>query len=121
MSVRGVRGATTVDQDQPELIVAATKELLEAVVKDNGILIEDIASCWLTTTPDLTSQFPAVAARELGWSDVPLLCAHEMAVTGALPKCIRVMLHWNTVRSQKEIQHVYLKGAAALRPDLFPG
>lgn len=118
MSVRGVRGAITVDSDEPELITAGTKELLEAVMSENGIMVEDIASCWLTTTPDLVSAFPAVAAREMGWADVPLLCAHEMAVTGALPKCIRVMLHWNTARSQKEIQHVYLKGAVALRPDL---
>lgn len=118
MSVRGVRGAITVEADQADLIVSGTRTLLEKLVQENGIQVADIASCWLTTTADLVSEYPAVAAREMGWQEVPLLCAHEMAVTRGLPRCIRVMIHWNTNKTQKEIQHVYLGEAVKLRPDL---
>lgn len=112
---RGVRGATFVPEDTPEAILSATRELLAAIVSANGIATEDIASAFFTTTPDLRSAFPARAARELGWSDVPLLGATEMDKVGAPPRCIRVLLHWNTPRRQDEIVHVYLRGSDAMR------
>jgi chorismate mutase len=112
---RGVRGATFVPEDSPEAVLSATRELLAAIVSANGIATEDIASAFFTTTPDLRSVFPARAARELGWSDVPLLGATEMDKVGGPPRCIRVLLHWNTTRRQDEIVHVYLRGADAMR------
>ncbi len=119
MPVRGIRGATTVDADTPEEIRAATRELLEAVLKANDIdNFEDLASVFLTTSPDLTSAFPAEAARELGMGIVPLLCASEIAVPGSMPRCIRVLLHINTDRSPREISHIYLREARKLRPDM---
>lgn len=119
MEVRGIRGATTVDLDSPEEIRSATRELLEALISENAIeSFEGLASVFLTTTPDLTSAFPAEAARELGMHLVPLLCASEIAVPGALPRCIRVLLHVNTDRPQREIRHVYLREARKLRPDV---
>lgn len=118
MSIRGIRGATTIDHDDADLIVEATTELLVQMLEVNQIEVEDIASCWLTTTPDVTAQFPAVAARQMGWKDVALMCAHEMVVPGSLPLCIRAMIHWNTDKSQTEIEHVYLRDATQLRPDL---
>lgn len=118
MSVcRGVRGATTVDSTDRESVLRATRELIALIVRVNGIESEDIASVWFTTTTDITSVFPAMAARQLGWLDVPLMCGHEMTVDGALAKCVRILLHWNTETPQKEIQHVYLRDARALRPD----
>ncbi|MBX3449527.1 MAG: chorismate mutase [Planctomycetaceae bacterium] len=119
MPVRGIRGATSVEKDQPEEILAATRELLEQILKLNGIeQFDDIGSAVFTTTPDLTSTFPAEAARALGMRQVPLLCASEIAVPGSLPRCIRILLHWNTDRRQCEIQHVYLREAKRLRPDV---
>ncbi|PFG74083.1 chorismate mutase [Tepidiforma thermophila] len=118
MPVRGVRGATTVDRNQKEEILERTRELLIHMVEANGIRIEDIASAWLTTTPDVYAEFPAVAARQLGWTLVPLMQSHEMSVPGMLPRCIRVLLHWNTDKAQSEIRHIYLREAARLRPDL---
>ncbi|HMO95658.1 MAG TPA: chorismate mutase [Tepidiformaceae bacterium] len=118
MPVRGVRGATTVTRNQKEEILEVTKELLSTMLEVNGIDTEDIASAWLTTTPDLYAEFPAVAARQIGWTQVPLMQSHEMAVPGMLPLCIRVLLHWNTEKTQGEIRHVYLREAARLRPDL---
>ena len=119
MPVRGIRGATTVDADKPEEIRTATRELLLAVLKANDVdRFEELASVFLTTTPDLTSAFPAAAARELGMGLVPLLCATEIAVPGAMPRCIRVLLHLNTDRAQSEISHVYLRDAQKLRPDM---
>lgn len=115
MRCRGVRGATFVPEDTSEAILAATRELLGAIVVANGIATEDIASAFFTTTPDLHSVFPARAARELGWTDVPLLGATEMDKEGGPGKCIRVLLHWNTTRRQDEIVHVYLRGADAMR------
>jgi chorismate mutase len=118
MPVRGVRGATTVTRNQKEEILEVTKELLSTMLEVNGIETEDIASAWLTTTPDLYAEFPAVAARQIGWTQVPLMQSHEMSVPGMLPLCIRVLLHWNTEKTQGEIRHVYLREAARLRPDL---
>lgn len=114
---RGLRGATTVTENTREAIFEATKELLEELIKANGIEIEDVASAIFTTTTDLDADFPAVAARALGWTDTALMCGHEMNVPGSLRKCIRVLVHWNTERTNKELVHVYLRGAAALRPD----
>ncbi len=119
MSVRGVRGATVVDQNEPAAILAATRQLIEAVLAANPSLnTADLASAWFTTTHDLDAAYPAAAARQLGWTQVPLMCSQEIPVPGALPMCIRVLLHWNTPLSQAEIHHVYLGRAAALRPDL---
>ena len=116
---RGVRGATTVDRNEREAILDATRELLEHLIQANGFSADDVAAAWFTTTPDLTADFPAVAARRyFGWSHVALMCGHEMNVPGALPMCVRVMLIVNTSRRQEEIVSVYLRGARALRPDL---
>ena len=112
---RGVRGATFVTEDTPEAILAGTRELLEAISQANGIATEDIASAFFTSTVDLQSAFPARAARELGWTDVPLLGATEIHKPGAPPRCIRVLLHWNTSRRQSEIVHVYLRGSDMMR------
>ncbi len=115
---RGVRGATTVETNTAETIREATAELLQALVEENDIEHDRVASILFTTTMDLNAAFPAVAARELGWSDIALLNAHEMAVPGALPRCIRILLHVNTERTAKEIRHIYLRDARKLRPDL---
>jgi chorismate mutase len=115
--VRGVRGATTVEVDEKEAIIAATHELLEAMCRENQFDPADICSVFFTVTPDLTATFPAEAARERGWTDVPMLCATEIPVPGSLPKCIRVMIHLNTNKGQREIRHVYLRRAVKLRPD----
>src|ERR1700726_5036618 len=112
---RGVRGATFIDEDTPEAILAGTRELLAAIAEANGIAPEDVASAFFTTTADLRSAFPARAARELGWVDVPLLGATEMDEPGAPPRCIRVLLHWNTAQRQSEVVHVYLRGSDAMR------
>ena len=117
MICRGVRGATTVEEDTPESILRATRELLAFMIRLNNIQPEDVASAIFTTTFDVVSQYPALAARQLGWMDVPLLCGHEMRVPDSVPLCIRVLINWNTETPQKEIQHVYLKEAQALRPD----
>lgn len=115
---RGVRGATTIEKDTPEDILKATTQLLQLIVVANKIKLDHIASVIFTTTPDIVSQYPALAARKLGWVDTALLCGHEMAVPHGLKKCIRVLIHWNTDKKAKELQHVYIKGAANLRPDL---
>ena len=115
---RGVRGATTVETNSREAIVAGTRELLVEVMTRNGMVVDDIASAFFSTSPDLNAEFPAVAARELGWRFVALMCGHEMSVPHALERCVRVMIHWNTDTPPAEIKHVYLKGATKLRPDL---
>lgn len=115
---RGIRGATTVDRNEREAILGATRELLEHMIRANEIHAEDVATAWFTTTPDLNADFPAIAARHLGWTHVALMDAHHMNVPGALPMCLRVMLLVNTTRRQEEIVHVYLRGARVLRPDL---
>lgn len=118
MPCRGVRGATTVAKNDREEILAATRELLALMIRLNGIESRDVASATFSTTRDLDAEFPALAARQLGWLDVPLMCGHEMGVPGSLPLCIRVMLHWNTEKEQGEIEHVYVREANRLRPDL---
>lgn len=119
MAVRGIRGATTVEEDVPDQILAATQELLRAVLERNDITdFDDVISAVFTTTPDLTSTFPAEAARALGMAYVPLLCASEIGVAGAMPRCIRVLLHVETSRSPRDIAHVYLREAKRLRPDV---
>ena len=119
MPCRGIRGATTVDSNSREAILDATRELLEEMIRANDIRADDVASGYFTTTPDLNAEFPAVAARNgFGWSNVALMCGHEMSVPGSLAMCLRILLHVNTERSQDEICHIYLRGAAVLRPDL---
>jgi len=118
-SVRAVRGATTVAGDEPLLIRAAVTELLEAILNDNDIVPNDVISAVFTATPDLVSEFPAHAARLYGWTDIPLLCAQELPVHGALPRCLRVLLHAETRRLRSEIRHVYLRDAVLLRSDLL--
>ncbi len=114
---RGIRGATTVEENSREAILAGTRELLLQIIAANDLQVEDVGSALFTTTPDLTAEFPALAARELGWHDVALMCGHEMAVPGALGRCIRILIHWNTPKTQTEIAHVYIKGAEKLRPE----
>jgi chorismate mutase len=118
MACRGIRGATTVERNDRDEILAATRQLLALMVRRNGLAKQDLASAIFTTSPDITAEFPALAARQLGWLDVPLLCGHEIAVPGSLTRCIRVLLHWNTDKPQHEIQHVYVRDAVVLRPDL---
>jgi len=118
MSCRGMRGATSVGENSEREIIATTRTLLERMVSANGIATEDIASVIFTTTPDLDAAYPARAARDLGWTDIPLLGAQEIDVPNSLPRCVRVLILWNTDRSIDQITHVYLGAAAALRPDL---
>jgi chorismate mutase len=119
MKVRGIRGATTVNENSADAIFAATRSLMTALVAANQIEVDDVASVILTMTPDLNADFPAKAVRSLeGWQWVPLMCATEIAVPDAMPRCIRVLVHVNTDKSQDEIQHVYLGEAVKLRPDV---
>jgi chorismate mutase len=119
MSVRGIRGATTVQQDTPELIRAAAKELMEEILRRNQITdFDHVISAVFTTTQDLTSAFPAEAARAMGMNYVPLLCAQEIPVPNSMPRCLRILLHVNTDRSPRDIEHVYLNDAQKLRPDI---
>lgn len=119
MSIRGIRGATTVQGDEPDLILEATRELLEAILEVNsGMTPEDVASALFTVTDDLAATFPAQAARQMGWGLVPMMCAREIPVPGSLRRVIRVLVHWNTETPQNEITHVYLRDAMKLRPDL---
>ena len=114
---RGVRGATTVTENDAKAILAATRELLQTIIAVNDIEEKDVASVLLTATPDLDAVYPAVAARQLGWHHTALTCVQEMAVPGSLPRCIRVLVHWNTDRQMDELHHVYLREAHRLRPD----
>ena len=118
MACRGVRGATTVDENDREAILTATRQLLALMIRRNGIEKQDVASAIFSTTPDLDAEFPALAARQLGWLEVPLLCGHEISVPGSLQRCIRVMVHWNTDTPQHGIHHIYVREAVRLRPDL---
>lgn len=120
MVVRGIRGAVTVERNSAQDITTATRELLEAIVRENDLNPEDIASAFFTVTGDLDAEFPASAAREMGWKYVPLLCATEIGVPGRLAKCIRILVHVNTTKSQTELKHIYLKEAVHLRTDLLP-
>ncbi len=118
MVVRGVRGAITVDENTKEEIVQRTEELLRAIVTVNNIETQDIASAIFTVTDDLNAEFPAVAARRMGWIHIPLLCSREIPVPGSLGMCVRVLLHINTDKTPEEIVHVYLRDAKKLRPDI---
>ena len=118
MAVRAVRGATQVDADDRDLLLEATAELVRAVLERNEFTAADLISVIFTATPDLTADFPAYAARMIGITDVPFLCATEIAVPGAMPRVVRLLAHVETERSREEIRHVYLRGAAALRTDL---
>ncbi|MBN2578538.1 MAG: chorismate mutase [Pirellulales bacterium] len=117
MPCRGVRGATTCEENTSESILKAARELLALMIRQNGISPEDVASAVFSTTQDLDAEFPALAARQLGWFDVALMCVHELDVPDSLRRCIRVLLHWNTEKPADEIVHIYIKGAAKLRPD----
>ncbi len=114
---RGVRGATVIEENTREAILAGTRELLQRMIDANGIDSDDVASAIFTTTRDLNAEFPAVAARQLGWCNQALLCGHEMAIPGALDSVVRILVHWNTTKSAEEIRHIYLNGAETLRPD----
>jgi chorismate mutase len=118
MMMRGVRGAITVEEDSAEAIWSGTRELMAAIIEANGIDEADVASVIFTTTPDLTAAYPARAARELGWQQTALMGMQEIAVPGGLERCIRVLIHWNTTKAIDELQHVFLRGAVVLRPDL---
>ena len=122
MPVRGIRGATTATTDSPEAITEATRELLTRLVAANDIDASEIAFAYFTTTRDLVAEFPARAARELGWLDVPLLCGHDMDVPlpnpRAVARCIRILLLYNTDRRQADMRHLYLRGAQAIKSDL---
>jgi chorismate mutase len=114
---RGVRGATTASANTAEDILEATQEMVTALIELNDLSSDDIASALFTTTTDLTAMFPAMAARSFGWTEVPMICSHEMAVPGALTRAVRVLVNVNTTKSPSEIRHVYLKGARQLRPE----
>ncbi len=115
---RGIRGATTCEANTAEAILTATREMIALLVQANAIDPHTIAAAIFTTTPDLNAAYPAVAARALGWTDTALLCGHEMNVPDGLPRCIRVLVLWNTERSADQLVHIYLHGARNLRPDL---
>jgi chorismate mutase len=116
MATRGIRGATTVERNDRTEILAATRELLEVLVRLNGVRPDDVAYVWFTVTPDLDAEFPAFAAREIGWTEVPLMCGREIPVPAAIAGCIRVLIDWNTAKSQREIRHAFLHRAKELRP-----
>jgi chorismate mutase len=115
--LRGIRGAVTASANTSVAILDATSELLRALQEANGFALEDVESAIFTSTPDLTADFPARAARGLGWLDVPLMCSVEVAVPGALPRCVRVLLHVYTTRARHQLKHMYLRDATQLRPD----
>jgi chorismate mutase len=117
MALRGIRGATTARENTRDAILDATRELLDALVQANNLCDADVASVYFTVTPDLNAAFPAAAARSLGWNDVALLDAQAPRVMNDVPRCIRVLIHWNTDRTDHEIRHIYLHGARSLRPD----
>jgi chorismate mutase len=121
MAVRALRGATTLDADTPDQMDTRVKALLHTLFERNDVAIDDVISMFLTATPDLHSAFPATAARSFGLDDVPLLGAQELDVEGSLPRCVRVLLHLETDKPRRELRHVFLEGAVALRPDLVDG
>ena len=119
MIMRGIRGATTIETDVKENVLSATLELLGKIFAANPDLkTEDIASAIFTVTEDIISAFPALAARQIGWDQIPMMCAKEIPVQDSLPLCVRVLIHWNTSKAQDAVRHVYLRGAEKLRPDL---
>ncbi len=115
MRCRGIRGATTVDENTKEAIIEGTKELLQKIIDANQIDVEEVSCVFFTTTPDLNAEFPALAARKLGWTQSALLCGHEMNVPESLQKCIRILIQYNTEKSAGELVHVYIKGAENIR------
>ena len=117
MQCRGVRGATTVESNDRDQILTATRHLLALMIRQNGIEPEDVGSAIFSAKTDLNAEFPALAARQLGWLEVPLICTNEIEVPSGLPRCLRILVNWNTTKSQSEIQHVYVKEAKKLRPD----
>ena len=117
-TLRAIRGATTVDEDSPDAITPRVVTLLTRIMERNDLVEDDIVSILFTATEDLTSTFPATAARSMGLGAVPLICARELSIEGSLPQCIRVMLHVETARPRSEIHHVYLEGTKGLRDDL---
>ncbi len=117
MPMRGIRGATTATANTREAILEATRELLQALIRDNHLSEDDVASILFTVTPDLSAAFPTRAARELGWTHTALLDAQAPPVDGDLPRCIRVLIHWNTDQPASDIRHIYLREAQDLRPD----
>jgi chorismate mutase len=117
--VRAIRGATTVQNNSKEEIITATQELLIKIQNENQFLLPDVISVVFSMTEDLNAEFPALAARKLGWTTIPLLCTREIPVPGSLPKCIRVLIHINTEKQQTEIKSIFLKDAVNLRPDQF--
>jgi chorismate mutase len=121
MRCRGIRGATTVAENTREAILAATRELLELIVARNEIAVEDVSSAFFTVTEDLNAEHPALAARQIGWEQVALLCAREIPVPGSLGMCIRVLVHVNTEKTQADLRHVYLRDAVRLRPGFADG
>ena len=116
--LRGIRGATTVESNTKDAILEATHELLAALVDANDLQADDIASAFFSATQDLNAEFPALAARHMGWSNIALTCMQEMYVPGSLPMCVRILIHANTAKTQNEVRFVYLRGARVLRPDL---
>jgi chorismate mutase len=118
VAIRAVRGATQIDRDDRDILLAGASELVTAVLDRNGISPDDLVSVIFTATPDLRSDFPAYAARQIGITDVPLLCATEIDVPGAMPRVLRLLAHFETDLARGDIRHVYLHGAAALRTDL---
>jgi chorismate mutase len=121
MPIRGIRGATTVEANTREAILDAAGELLGEIIRANNIDKDDVASAYFSTTTDLNAEFPAVVARrDFGWTNIALMCGHEMDVPGSLRMCLRIMMHVNTEAPQSQVCHVYLRGAAVLRPDLPP-
>lgn len=118
MAVRAIRGATQLDSDNRDHLLSSVDELIREILGQNDLATDDLISMLFTATPDLHSEFPALAARQLGIGDVPLLCTQELDVEGAMPRVIRVMVHVDTARTKAEVRHVYLRGAAALRRDL---
>ena len=119
MPIRGIRGATTVETNTREAILEAAGELLGEIIRVNNIQTDDVASAYFSTTTDLNAEFPAVVARrDFGWTNIALMCGHEMDVPGSLRMCLRIMLHVNTETPQGKVTHIYLRGATVLRPDL---
>ena len=118
MICRGVRGATTVEENSREAILRGTRQLLALMIRRNGIEADNVGSAIFSVTADLNAEFPALAARQLGWLDVPLLCTNEVPVPGSLPMCVRALINWNTAKAQQDIAHIYIREAIQLRPDL---
>ena len=116
--LRALRGATTLDEDTPEQVNERVRALVSSMLERNGIDHDDLVSILFTATDDVVSMFPAAAARSLGLGDVPLICARELTVAGAVPRCVRVLLHFYTERTRDSLHHVYLEGARGLRDDL---